>query len=66
MGITYGAVVFEIDQHHLGDVPVPLLDEESMLLINDLVLKSNQLRKEAFDLEQEALEIFNQNILENV
>ena len=62
---TYGAVVFEIDQHHLGDVPVPIIDEENMDLINNLVLEANCLRTKAYDLEQESLNIFNNQVLKN-
>lgn len=62
---TYGAVVFEIDQHHLGSVPIPIINEESMSLINDLVLEANELRTKAFILEQEALDIFNNQIIKS-
>lgn len=60
---TYGAVVFEIDQYHLGDVPIPIINEESMSLINDLVLEANELRTKAFILEQNALDVFNNQVI---
>lgn len=61
---TYGAVVFEIDQHQLAEVPVPLLaDENQMREINALVLRANELRYLAFEKEQEALRIFNEDVL---
>lgn len=61
---TYGAVVFEIDQHQLAEVPVPLLaDENQMREINDMVLRANELRYLAFEKEQEALRIFNEDVL---
>ena len=61
---TYGAVVFEIDQYHLAEVPVPVLvDMNQMKEINDLVLKANEIRYRAFMLEQEALNLFNEKVL---
>jgi len=61
---TYGAVVFEIDQFQLADVPVPLLaDAELMKEINDLVLQANALRYVAFSKEQEALRLFDEEVL---
>jgi type I restriction enzyme S subunit len=61
---TYGAVVFEIDQYHLAKVPIPLLaDTTEMQDINNLVLKANELRYTAFLKEQEALRLFNEEIL---
>lgn len=61
---TYGAVVFEIDQYQLAEVPVPLLaDEDLMHEINTLVLHANELRYTAFIKEQEALRLFNEDVL---
>lgn len=60
---TYGAVVFEIDQHQLANVEVPLLEPHIMQEINQLVLDANSLRYRAFQQEQEALEIFDRQIL---
>ena len=60
---TYGAVVFEIDQHQLAQVPVPILDIDSMREINSLVLRANELRFSAFSKEQEALCLFNESVL---
>lgn len=61
---TYGAVVFEIDQYHLAEVPVPLLaDTAAMQEINSLVLKANDLRYQAFQKEQEALRFFNEKVM---
>ena len=61
---TYGAVVFEIDQYQLAEVPIPLLaDTATMQNINTLVLKANDLRYQAFQKEQEALDLFNQSVL---
>lgn len=61
---TYGAVVFEIDQYQLAEVPVPMLiDVAQMREINSLVLKANELRYTAFTKEQEALRLFNEDVL---
>jgi type I restriction enzyme S subunit len=56
--------VFEIDQHQLAEVPIPLLsDENQMREINALVLRANELRYLAFEKEQEALRVFNEDVL---
>lgn len=61
---TYGAVVFEIDQYQLAQVPVPLLADVTLIQeINNLVLRANELRYTAFTKEQEALLMFNQDVL---
>jgi type I restriction enzyme S subunit len=61
---TYGAVVFEIDQHQLAQVPVPLLADTTLMQeINALVLRANELRYTAFTKEQEALRLFNEEVL---
>lgn len=60
---TYGAVIFEIDQHHLADVEVPLLEEPLMSEINHLVLEANRLRYLALQNEQLASAIFKREIV---
>jgi type I restriction enzyme, S subunit len=61
---TYGAVVFEIDQYQLAEAPVPLLADVALMHeINTLVLRANELRYTAFIKEQEALRLFNEDIL---
>ena len=61
---TYGAVVFEIDQYQLAQVPVPLLADVTLMQeINALVLRANELRYTAFTKEQEALRLFNEEVL---
>ncbi|WP_333877842.1 restriction endonuclease subunit S [Methylobacter sp.] len=61
---TYGAVVFEIDQYQLAGVSVPLLTDMALMQeINSLVLRANQLRYTAFTKEQEALRLFNEDVL---
>ena len=54
---TYGAVVDEIDDNHVGNIPLPLLKNfEKQTEINNLVLSANKLRYEAYLLEQQAME----------
>jgi len=54
---TYGAVVDEIDTNHVGDIPLPLLKNQSKQKeINDLVLEANELRYQAHLKEQEAIQ----------
>lgn len=60
----YGAVVQHIEIAHLVDVPVPLLADVALMHeINTLVLRANELRYEAFSKEQEALRVFNEEVL---
>jgi len=61
---TYGSVVNEIDETHLGQVAVPILsDKKTMKEINDLALQVNRLRSEAYYLEQSAIEQMNNEVL---
>ena len=54
---TYGAVVDEIDTNHVGDIPLPILKNQSkQQKINDLVLEANELRYQAHLKEQEAIQ----------
>lgn len=53
---TYGSVVDEIDANHVGDIPLPILNnQQKQKEINDLVLKANDLRYQAHLKEQEAI-----------
>lgn len=53
---TYGAVVDEIDDKQLAEVPIPLLQDEAIQQrINDLVLQANGIRYHAYLKEQEAI-----------
>lgn len=61
---TYGSVIFEIDQYHLSEVAVPILDNATMKQINALALQANALRTQAFMEEQEALAMF-ENIFQD-
>ena len=61
---TYGSVVDEIDDNHVRQIPVPLLkNSEIQKRINDLALKANEKRYEAYKLEQEALRIMNDDVI---
>jgi type I restriction enzyme S subunit len=53
-----------IDENQLAEVPVPMLADVTLMQeINNLVLRANELRYIAFTKEQEALRIFNQDVL---
>ena len=61
---TYGAVIDELDDIQMSNIIVPILqDKSSMQEINNLVLKANNLRHEAYLEEQKALEIMNNDVL---
>lgn len=60
---TYGAVIFEIDQHHLGDVPVPILQKSFMEKIGAMLLEANVLKSLAFQKEQDAIKRFQSEVL---
>jgi type I restriction enzyme, S subunit len=61
---TYGAVVDEIDHHHLSEVAVPLPKDTSQLKkISDLVLQANEKRSSAYKLEKDALKILDEKVL---
>jgi len=61
---TYGAVVDEIDDHHVSQIPIPLLKNASMQAeINKLALEANAKRTEAYRAEQEASRITNNEVI---
>jgi type I restriction enzyme, S subunit len=61
---TYGAVVDEIDHHHLSEVAVPLPKDTFQLeKISDLVLQSNEKRSSAYKLEKDALKVLDERVL---
>jgi type I restriction enzyme S subunit len=60
---TYGAVVDEIDNRQLSEVPIPLVEEGKQQQINDLVLEANKKRYQAYLLEQEAISLINSQVL---
>ena len=61
---TYGAVVNEIDDRQVSHIAIPLLPDENIQQeINNKVLEANQKRTIAYQLEQEALKIFNERVI---
>lgn len=61
---TYGAVVDEIDDKHVAQIPFPLLhNQDAQLAINNLALKANELRAEAYHAEQAAIRIMNEEVI---
>lgn len=57
---SYGAVIKEIDNKQLAQMPIPVIhDKNKIKQINDLALEANKLRTEAYYLEQEAIEDVN-------
>lgn len=61
---TYGSVVDEIDNHQVARIQIPILENiEKMKEINNLVLKANDMRSEAYTLEQEAIRIVNKEVI---
>lgn len=61
---TYGSTVDEITDGHMSAVVVPLLaDKQLQTRINQLALDANAKRYEAYQLEQEALRIMNDDVI---
>lgn len=61
---TYGSVVDMIDNNSLSSVEIPLLKNQDIQnRINDLALKANQKRYEAYILEQESLKIMDEKVI---
>lgn len=61
---VYGSVVDHIEINHISKVPIPLLkNKELMKKINDLALEANNLRSEAYYLEQAAIEEVNKKVI---
>lgn len=61
---TYGAVVDEIDDKQVSEIPIPLLkDALAQDKINSMALMANEKRHKAYKLEQAALKIFEEEIL---
>ncbi len=61
---TYGSVVDMIDDKSLGNINIPMLrDEKKQKSINNMALKANKLRYEAYCLEQEAIKIMNKEVI---
>lgn len=61
---TYGSVVDEIDDTHVSSIPFPILkDADVQKQINELALKANEKRYEAYMLEQQALKIIDKEVI---
>lgn len=61
---TYGSVVDEIDDTHVSSIPFPLLkNADVQRQINDLALKANEKRYEAYKMEQQALRIVDKDVI---
>ena len=61
---TYGAVVDEIDDHHVSAIEVPLLkDRKLQTEINRLAIEANAKRTEAYHAEQQAIRITNDEVI---
>ena len=60
----YGAVVDEIDDKQVSEIIIPLLrDENTQLEINNIVLRANQKRAEAYYLEQQAVNYLDKEVI---
>ena len=60
----YGSVVDEIDDTHVGNIPFPLLkDVNIQQRINELALEANEKRYKAYELEQQALQVINEEVI---
>jgi len=61
---TYGSVVDEIDANHVSQIPFPfLVDADKQVEINRLALEANRLRYQAYQLEQEAMRVLDEDVL---
>jgi type I restriction enzyme S subunit len=61
---TYGAVVDMIDNNSLSQVPFPLLKNATVQTeINCLALQANEMRYQAYQLEQEATSVLEKEVL---
>lgn len=61
---SYGSVVTHIEKEHLANVAIPLLkNQKTQQIINDLALKANQKRYEAYLLEKEALRVMDTEVI---
>ncbi|OPY84796.1 MAG: Type I restriction modification DNA specificity domain protein [Syntrophorhabdus sp. PtaU1.Bin153] len=52
---SYGSVILEVDKEMLGAIPVPVPEKEVMNEIGNLVIKANELRNEAWQIERTAI-----------
>lgn len=60
----HGAVIDEINDNQVSEVVIPLLhDKKTQWEINNTVLEANRKRREAYDLEQEALRVLDEKVI---
>ena len=57
---SFGGVIKHIEPHHIENIPIPILPEETQQKIHNLIVESAQLRVEANKLLKEAVEIFDE------
>lgn len=61
---SYGSVVSHIEKEHFYHTSVPLLkDKNAQMQINNLALQANRKRYEAYQLEQQAIEIMEREVI---
>ena len=61
---TYGSVVDEIDANHVSHIPFPFLkDKDIQTEINSLALEANELRFKAYQLEREAMQKMDDEVI---
>ncbi len=61
---AYGAVVRHLEKRRIMPVSVPLLGDENVQWeINDTVLEANRKRREAYNLEQQALRVLDEKVI---
>ncbi len=61
---AYGSVVPHIEKVHIESIPFPLLKDTTIQVeINRLALEANTLRYRAYQMEQEALQIMDDEVI---
>jgi len=61
---SYGSTVPELDDHQTAQVIVPILrNSTAQARINDLALKANALRSDAYNAEQQAIHIVDRDVI---
>lgn len=61
---TYGSVVDEIDDNHVKQIQIPILkNQDIQKQVNDLALQANEKRYKAYQLEQEALKVLDEEVI---
>lgn len=61
---TYGAVIDEIDDTHVAEIPIPIISDKKLIKkINDNVLQANELRYKSYIMEMDAIEKMNNEVI---